>query len=66
MPLVSSALLARRALELAQTYNRSTYDCLYLALALERDCELITGGARFFNAIGPAFPLVKLVGGLKS
>jgi predicted nucleic acid-binding protein len=61
IPLVSSALLAKKALELAQTHKRSAYDCLYLALALERGCELITGDARFFNAVGSAFPQIKLV-----
>jgi hypothetical protein len=29
------------------------YDCLYLALALEQRCDLITADERFFNAIGP-------------
>src|ERR1044072_8874157 len=30
IPLVSSALLATKALELAQVHRRSAYDCLYL------------------------------------
>jgi predicted nucleic acid-binding protein len=27
------------------------YDCLYLALALDRKCRLVTADARFVNAL---------------
>ncbi|HKP86757.1 MAG TPA: type II toxin-antitoxin system VapC family toxin [Blastocatellia bacterium] len=66
IPLVSSALLARKAFELAHSHKRSAYDCLYLALALEHNCELITDDTRLFNSVGSAFPLLKLVGDLSS
>jgi predicted nucleic acid-binding protein len=41
--------------------RRSVYDCLYLALTLERGCELVTSDERFFNAIGSKFPQIKLL-----
>jgi predicted nucleic acid-binding protein len=61
LPLVPSTMLAVRALSLAQTHQRSVYDCLYLALALERGCEMVTSDERFFNAIGSKFSQIKLL-----
>lgn len=46
----AQALLAD-AYRLAITYGRSLYDCLYLALALQQDCPLVTGDRRLFNAM---------------
>ncbi len=39
------------AIELALTYNRSVYDCLYLALAIERDAVMVTADERLVNAL---------------
>jgi predicted nucleic acid-binding protein len=61
LPLVPAALLANRALSLALTNHRSVYDSLYLALALERNCEFVTSDERLFNAIGSQFPQIKLL-----
>jgi predicted nucleic acid-binding protein len=61
LPLVSAAALAPKALALAQAHQRSVYDCLYLALALERDCEFVTSDERLYNAIGKLFPNIKLI-----
>jgi predicted nucleic acid-binding protein len=61
LPLVPATALAPRALSLAQTHNRSAYDCLYLALALERSCEFVTSDERLFNAIGSQFPQIRLL-----
>ncbi len=61
LPLVPSTVLAVRALALAQTHHRSVYDSLYLALALERGCDLVTGDERLFNAVGNQFPQIRLL-----
>lgn len=46
-----SAALLPAALALAVGLSRNVYDCLYLALAVERDCELVTADARFAAAL---------------
>jgi len=61
LPLVPATSLATRALSIAQTHNRSAYDCLYLALALDRSCEFVTSDERLFNAIGSQFPNIRLL-----
>jgi predicted nucleic acid-binding protein len=61
VPLISSALLASKALVLAQDHQRSVYDCLYLTLALERGCSCITSDERLHNAIGQVFPQLVLL-----
>ena len=44
---------------IAHTYNRSKmYDCYYLALAEQRDCDLWTADEKFFNSVG-AHPHLK-------
>lgn len=57
----SEAWLDRVALVLASAHNRSAYDCLYLALSIELGCELLTADRRFFNAVGTAFPSMRLL-----
>jgi len=49
------------ALEIACVLGRSLYDCLYLALALDRQCDLITADEEFFLAVHQAFPFVQLL-----
>jgi predicted nucleic acid-binding protein len=41
-----SAALLPAAFELANTFDRTVYDSLYLALAVAEDCALITADAR--------------------
>ena len=65
LPLVSSSLLAPGALAIARAHRRSVYDCLYLALALDRGCDLITTDERLVNAIGSQFPQLKLLRNLQ-
>jgi len=50
------------ALELSLAHGRSVYDCLYLAWAPEQRCDLVTADERFFGAMRPAFPCVRLLG----
>lgn len=48
--LYESVPLLMRAVELATEKRIGVYDCLYVALAEEQDCELITADARLVKA----------------
>lgn len=60
--LMGSSEIGRAAFALAVAHDRTVYDCTYLACALDRRCDLVTADARFFNAVGPAFSSVRLLG----
>ena len=49
-----------KASELAILTSQSVYDCLYLSLAIERRCQLITADQRFINSLATT-PLAKCV-----
>jgi predicted nucleic acid-binding protein len=49
------------ALELSILHSVPIYDCLYLALALERGCELVTADRKFHAAVGRSYPGVRLL-----
>ena len=53
--------LAGQALRLALAYQQSIYDCLYVALALEGQCELVTADEKLFRTFSPSYPNVKLL-----
>jgi predicted nucleic acid-binding protein len=61
VPLVSATSLVQSALQLALHHQRSVYDALYLALAQERRCSLITADERFFNALRSQFLYLQLL-----
>jgi len=61
IPLVSVSSLVQSALRLTMQHQRTVYDSLYLALAEERDCPLITADERFFNAVSSQFPNLQLL-----
>ena len=61
LSLVPATEIVKPALQLALQYQRTLYDALYLALAQEQGCDLVTADERFFNAINPAFPQIKLL-----
>lgn len=48
---VAAGALIPAALELAILTGRTVYDCLYLALALDRSCRLVTADQRMVNAL---------------
>jgi len=48
--------LAPHALELARALVHPVYDCLYLALALDLDAQLLTRDRRFAAAAEAAYP----------
>jgi predicted nucleic acid-binding protein len=51
------------ALDLSLQYQLSVWDCVYLALALERDCPLLTADLRLFRAGRGRHPSIQLLQG---
>jgi len=49
--LLPSRLVAAQALRIAASERHSIYDCLYLALAVQARCRLITADDRFMKSI---------------
>jgi predicted nucleic acid-binding protein len=60
---VSSGVLLPEALRIAFAYDRSVYDCLYVALAVQSKTDLITADERLANALAAHLP-VKWLGAL--
>lgn len=54
--------LLASAVELSLQRQQALYDCLYLALALERRCEFVTADQRFHASMRPMYPCVNLLG----
>ena len=50
-----------RALDLSLQRQLSLWDCVYLALALEHDCPVLTADLRLFRAGRSGHPSVRLV-----
>jgi predicted nucleic acid-binding protein len=59
-----SRTLIERAFAIASTHNCSVYDCIYVALAEEAGCDMITADERLVNALGSRFP-VRWLGGMR-
>ncbi len=53
LQIVPSQTMMVQAVELAITTGRSVYDSMYVALAVDRGCVLITADTRLFNALKP-------------
>ncbi len=51
MLLVPSSEVSEKAVEIAQILNHPVYDCLYLALADNRGCQVITSDQRFIGRV---------------
>ena len=59
LPQLHNAIpLLPRALEIAQQFRQSVYDCLYVALAEREGCELVTADDRLIKAVQPTMPFV--------
>ncbi len=56
--LIDDRLLLDEAMTLAVGSGQAVYDCLYLALALRRGCDLITADLKFHAAVSSKFPSV--------
>lgn len=54
---VSSITLLPEALKIAFAYDRSVYDCLYVALAVQAGSDLITADERLANALAARLPV---------
>ncbi len=48
--LTQTAMLLRQATDLSIALDHSIFDCLYLALAIERGCPVLTADLKFVNA----------------
>ena len=59
--LLDSPAVQASSLHLALAHDRTVYDCIYLAWALEERCDLITADEKFFKVVRPAFPCVRLL-----
>ena len=59
LDLIASDKLLDDALRLAYEYQRTVYDALYLALAQQEGCDLITADERLYNAVKNRLPWVK-------
>lgn len=62
-PTVPSLKLLDRAFRIATAYHRTVYDCLYVALAVQSNAQLITADERLANAVAAHFP-VKWLGAI--
>ena len=56
--LVPSPLLLEDALEIAVAHRRSVHDSLYVALARQEQCELVTADQSLRQALERAFPFI--------
>jgi predicted nucleic acid-binding protein len=57
----ADATRLQRATDLALDLGHPLADCLYLALAIELECELATCDAKFQAKAAPIYPRVKLL-----
>lgn len=57
--------LAGVALELSIKHRHPFYDCLYVALAVENRCDLLTADERLFRSLHPRLPQVRLLKNLE-
>jgi predicted nucleic acid-binding protein len=50
------------AFALARRFNRSIFDCFYLAIAEERACDSWTDDRKLARTLSPAYPFVRWIG----
>jgi predicted nucleic acid-binding protein len=56
-PTVSSRDLLPEAFAIATAFDRTVYDCLYVALAIATQSELVTADEKLANALAASFPV---------
>jgi predicted nucleic acid-binding protein len=59
--LVHSESASQTAMDLSIAHGHPVYDCLYVALALEQRCDLITADRRLYQALGRTYSCVRLL-----
>jgi predicted nucleic acid-binding protein len=57
--LFNTTPLMQRAIEISSTARIGVYDCLYVALAEQQGCELVTADERLIKNL-PSYPLISL------
>jgi predicted nucleic acid-binding protein len=57
IPTAPSSSLLKDALAIAATFDRTVYDCVYVALAVAEDAPLVTADERLVKALGTRFPV---------
>lgn len=51
LQIYSSQTLMPLALEIAVRIDQAVYDCVYLALAVTNQCQMVTADERFYNSL---------------
>jgi predicted nucleic acid-binding protein len=62
-PTIPSLKLLDKAFQIAADQGRTVYDCLYVALAVQTNSQLITADERLANSLAARFP-VKWLGAI--
>jgi predicted nucleic acid-binding protein len=57
LPTISSDGLLEQTLSIALTFDRTMYDSIYVALAVQAHCDLITADERLANALAAHLPV---------
>ncbi len=57
IPTIPALKLLEDAFDIALTFDRSVYDCLYVSLAVVSKCELVTADERLANALAAHLPV---------
>jgi predicted nucleic acid-binding protein len=64
LPTASSRTLLAQALNLATAFDRTVYDCLYVAVAIDSKAEFVTADERLAHALALHLP-VRWLGSMK-
>lgn len=60
LPTTSSLELLEDAFSIAATFDRTVYDCMYVALAVRLKADLVTADERLANALAAHMPVMWL------
>ena len=57
IPTTPTLSLLQNAFAIAATFDRTVYDCVYVALSLASNAPLVTADERLVNGLGARFPV---------